>query len=590
MQKAFNKMKQFLSLLPLATALFYTQPVKAAEITIPLRNQVSTQKTQVGNLPLEQRIIQQMPQEEKAASQALSTSYNIVEENGKLYALAERNGQEFFKREVKPEVADTIKRLRQPSTFISSNFWDVEYVFDPKIQATDHDLLIKLNGKAPTQFKHTPATLAQAKETLVKAGPNAKSFLQAINSLSHEKEGADLVHAGIFYLANMKSHGYDLRTPQGMNHIPDTATFTVKGFYENALYAHRAWKEFSWGREVPREEFLQTLLPARATQEPLPQTRRLIYEALKPTASKLKTAEEALRFVNQISFATVKYEPTAFEDRSSQLRFLSCGGRCEDQTDQMVELGTAIGLPVVSVSVPWWGNANDNHVWAGVQTPERTLSVNSGDPAREERLDFNYNSSAPKVFIHSAFSARKDATPKFTTTTDLTVPASNLEGKAGLFVFNYGSPREVDSAESQNGKISFKNVGNNNILYIVGRAQNGKVEQLTDPFLVTPKGPTTFYSTHPHQAKNHGMYRVTGEDIKQPLEPTGHVIAAWYDGKYIPMNPGNPLPARGEEGKRYLENVHLAPNVIYHIFRVENNQGAPHGRPFVIENGKVVAH
>ncbi len=50
------------------------------------------------------------------------------------------------------------------------------------------------------------------------------------------------------------------------------------------------------------------------------------------------------------------------------------------------------------------------------------------------------------------------------------------------------------------------------------------------------------------------------------------------------------VPTREVNKTNVLENVHLAPDVIYHLIKEGENSRQPHGRPFTIENGKVIAH
>ncbi len=192
------------------------------------------------------------------------------------------------------------------------------------------------------------------------SGKNALKLIEYVESLSGEK--ADYCN----FLLDNSSDG-------------DLAVLTPDFIDENIEYAILA-KELPFNKNVSEELFLHYVLPPRMSQEPFEQWRKVFYDALYPRVKDCKTIREAVLEVDLWYNEGCYFKQTSGRDMPP----LSCikwsWGRCEEMMILFMAAGRSVGIPVRSVSAPYWSFTDSNHAWVEVWTEDGWKVTEEGYP------------------------------------------------------------------------------------------------------------------------------------------------------------------------------------------------------------------
>ena len=128
---------------------------------------------------------------------------------------------------------------------------------------------------------HIPKELSPLlKEPIKIAGNNSKELLRAVSQLSDEK--ADAL---IFLIKNMPER--------------DLKNLTADYLVENVNYAFKARKDSEWASKVPKDIFLNDVLPYASINERRDRWRKDFYSRFSPLVKKCKSLEEAAQILNK---------------------------------------------------------------------------------------------------------------------------------------------------------------------------------------------------------------------------------------------------------------------------------------------------
>ncbi len=192
------------------------------------------------------------------------------------------------------------------------------------------------------------------------SGKNALELIEYANSLSGDKEKY------CDFLLENSSDG-------------DLAAITPGFLDENLEYAILA-KDLPFNENVSEELFLHYVLPPRISQEPFEQWRKQFYETLYPRIKDCETIREAILEVDLWYNEGIYFKQTSGRDMPP----LSCikwsWGRCEEMMILFMAAARSVGIPVRSVSAPYWSFTDSNHAWVEVWTEDGWRVTEEGYP------------------------------------------------------------------------------------------------------------------------------------------------------------------------------------------------------------------
>ncbi len=158
---------------------------------------------------------------------------------------------------------------------------------------------------------------------------------------------------------------------------------------EHVDEAHRAWQSAPWREMVPREIFLDAILPYASISERRDAWRDPIRELAAPIASGASTpAEAAIRLNQQIFSKTgVKYSTKRRRADQSSAESIEQGlASCSGLSILLIDACRSVGVPARFVGVPLWTDGSGNHSWVEIWDGERSRFTGAAEPTGD-RLD-----------------------------------------------------------------------------------------------------------------------------------------------------------------------------------------------------------
>ncbi|GAA3582034.1 hypothetical protein [Snuella lapsa] len=165
---------------------------------------------------------------------------------------------------------------------------------------------------------------------------------------------------------------------------------------------------------------------------------------------------------------------------------------------------------------PTWAHRNSGHQWnAFLDATTRWIPFGGAETNPDEFDVINDSVKAPKIFRHT-FSFQEDFAPKnianrdippifrqknridvtseYVNTSDITIALDNSielnNDILYLAVFNADQWKIVSWASINDGNATFKQMGNNNIVYLPVFYRDNKIIPAAPPFILTPKEKT----------------------------------------------------------------------------------------------------
>ena len=291
-----------------------------------------------------------------------------------------------------------------------------------------------------------------------------------------------------------------------LEHI--TAAFLI----DNHDQAFATWRTTPWLREVAFADFLEFILPYRATNEPLAPgwraaARSRISGNLAALGSSPTLAQVAQCAVDSghawCAFSDRYYMHP--RDQNYDDMVATSTGRCEDITNMIQFAARAAGAMVASDFTPWWANRDNNHAWEVlVDARGNGTAPLSNTAAKVYRKCFGVQSGAlgavkdPADSVPGFLKSRtvRDVTAQYTPVSDVTValraPPGAFADKVPikfvyLAVFNGGVWRPIAWALPEGGSATFHGMGRG-ILYMPVWADADDACAAGAPFILTAAG------------------------------------------------------------------------------------------------------
>jgi len=419
--------------------------------------------------------------------------------------------------------------------------------------------------------------LKSVKVVIDKVGTNRDAFLKSIEYFKKQKDKRKL-EALYFLISNMEDKSYikysvvdkngnpikfnpliyknykemskvwyKLVKEKGAHHlkseeIKDINVITSDFLIENIELSFKAWEEKPWAKSYNFKQFLEYILPYRGSNEPLERWRAYFFNKYISLEKKMKDREdpvEATIMINSslmkwFKFDDIYYEHPTDQGLSDMLK--SKRGRCEDMTNLAIYTLRANGIAVVSDFTPFWAVSNNNHAWnavitrkgkvvpfmGGLRNPYDYKITNRVAKVYRKTFSINHNSLPFKIsekMIPNRYLKVKsmiDVTPFYTSISDFSLKIKNINNSkyAYLCVFNTGNWEAVGYGKIKGESAVFKDVGNDDIVYIIALYNGEKLIPASYPFILKPDGHKYFLKPNKKETENILIKSITKRTIK----------------------------------------------------------------------------
>lgn len=177
----------------------------------------------------------------------------------------------------------------------------------------------------------------------------------------------------------------------------DITDYPVEFYLENVRMSFLAASEMSWGKDVPELLFRHFVLPLRANNEDLDDSRKVFYEELKPRVQGL-SMKEAILEVNHWCHEKVTYQPSDARTSSPLASVKTAAGRCGEESTFTVAALRAVGIPARQVYTPRWAHTDDNHAWVEAWADGQWWFIGACEPEPVLNLGW-FNAPASRAML-----------------------------------------------------------------------------------------------------------------------------------------------------------------------------------------------
>ncbi|MEM8736596.1 MAG: transglutaminase domain-containing protein, partial [Planctomycetota bacterium] len=137
----------------------------------------------------------------------------------------------------------------------------------------------------------------------------------------------------------------------------------------NVRLAYQAWEKSNWRDEIPKEVFLNDVLPYASITETREDWRSNFYDRFSDLVKEAKTTSEATAILNNNIFEQldVKYSTKRKRADQSPAESIEQGlASCSGLSVILIDACRAVGIPARFVGTPLWSNRSGNHSWVEV--------------------------------------------------------------------------------------------------------------------------------------------------------------------------------------------------------------------------------
>ena len=203
---------------------------------------------------------------------------------------------------------------------------------------------------APTSMNSTAISAPTVSAALATAGANRAQIARALAQVpASQREGME------FLVANMPA--------------PDLQTLSADFLLNHVAQVYRAFNATPWNRSVPREIFLNDVLPYASLNEKRENASALLLDKIKPIVAGAQTPGEAALRLNKQLFPAVNVKYSTARQRPDQCVSMSLKSglaSCSGLSILLVNACRAAGVPARVVGTPMWSNERGNHTWVEV--------------------------------------------------------------------------------------------------------------------------------------------------------------------------------------------------------------------------------
>jgi poly(3-hydroxybutyrate) depolymerase len=156
-----------------------------------------------------------------------------------------------------------------------------------------------------------------------------------------------------------------------LEHMPlsDLRTLSPDFLLNNTQLAHNAWQKSPWKEQIPKEIFLNAILPYANINERRDGWREQLRSRVQPMIEGAKSLSEAAAMLNQKVFPEFKVRYSTQRRRADQspLESMESGlASCTGLSVLLIDACRSLGIPARFVGTPLWADGSGNHSWVEV--------------------------------------------------------------------------------------------------------------------------------------------------------------------------------------------------------------------------------
>ncbi len=187
-------------------------------------------------------------------------------------------------------------------------------------------------------------------DALRRAGENRGELQDALEKVpANQREGLE------FLIANMPER--------------DLTSLKADFLLENTEYAYRVLKEVPWGGRIPKEIFLNNILPYANVSERRDNWRKDFYTRFLPLVKDCKTPSKAGARLNAGIFPALKVSYSRKRPKADQSPYESIQAgmaSCTGLSILLVDACRSVGVPARFAGIPLWPDRRGNHSWVEI--------------------------------------------------------------------------------------------------------------------------------------------------------------------------------------------------------------------------------
>jgi transglutaminase-like putative cysteine protease len=151
--------------------------------------------------------------------------------------------------------------------------------------------------------------------------------------------------------------------------LSDLTLVEPQALTQNVRLAAQTRNATEWARQIPRDVYLDAVLPHAAITEPRDFMRKEFMDRYLPLAKKSKSSGEAALQLNKKLFADYKVVYNTMRlrtDQSSRETIAQGMATCTGLSIMLVEACRAIGIPARIAGIHTWPGKTGNHTWVEI--------------------------------------------------------------------------------------------------------------------------------------------------------------------------------------------------------------------------------
>ena len=270
-----------------------------------------------------------------------------------------------------------------------------------------------------------------AKPDLSRAGDNADQLRKALaDTPANQKEGMSFL---IEYM------------PQR-----DLQSLSAEFLSNNVRFAYRAWNDSPWKDSIPKDIFLNDVLPDASINERRDDWREDFYARFKPLVADAKSPSEAAVILNRDIFKMLNVIFSRKRPKADQSPYetIEAGmGSCTGLSVLLIDACRAVGVPARFAGTPLWANKSGNHSWVEIWD-DGWHYTGGGEPSGDKLDQAWFSERAATALRDHRMHAIYATSYKHT---GITFPLSWNRGIDYVYAVNvtdrYATPKENDKAK-----------------------------------------------------------------------------------------------------------------------------------------------
>lgn len=200
--------------------------------------------------------------------------------------------------------------------------------------------------------------------------------------------------------------------------LGDMIDYSPEFHVKTARLAFKAQKEMPWGKNIPEELFRHFVLPNRANNESMDNSREIFYNELKDRVKNLSMYDAILE-VNHWCHEKVIYTPSDGRTSSPLASIKTAHGRCGEESVFAVAALRSVGIPARQVYTPRWAHTDDNHAWVEAWADGKWYYLGACEPEPKLNVAWFSSTAVRGILMHSKVFGKYEGNDEIISKTDI---------------------------------------------------------------------------------------------------------------------------------------------------------------------------